>query len=283
MATSLFLLLAFLPMSAQMRGGRAGGGGGFHGSVARGGGFRSAPATVYRGAPVRVYRGGPATFYHAPNSAGIVRRQVPMRHWGVGFGFGYGGYGYGGYGYRPYGFHHHHHDYDDYPYYGYPYAYSYYPYGYYGGYSVYDPSLYSDYSYYSNGYSNDNAYAQQTQQLSDQVSSLSQQMQDLREENDNLRDYIAEHNAAPAPSPDRRIPPSVAQPLQPPEPPAPPTTLVYKDGHTVEIHSYAIVGNALWILSEKHATKVPLADLDLDKTQSVNEQHGVEFTAPELK
>lgn len=63
-----------------------------------------------------------------------------------------------------------------------------------------------------------------------------------------------------------------------PEPPAQPTVLVYRDGHKVEVHNYAIAGQTLWIFSEERARKVPLADLNLDATRQANEERGVDFS-----
>ncbi|MBZ5566814.1 MAG: hypothetical protein LAN64_03070 [Acidobacteriia bacterium] len=62
------------------------------------------------------------------------------------------------------------------------------------------------------------------------------------------------------------------------EAPEPNTVLVYRDGHRVEIHNYAVVGQTLWVFSETRARKISLADLDLDVTRQVNEERGVEFS-----
>ncbi len=58
------------------------------------------------------------------------------------------------------------------------------------------------------------------------------------------------------------------------------TMLVFKDKHREEVQNYAVVGNSLWILDEKNATKVPLDDLDLDATTRVNNERGVDFNVP---
>jgi hypothetical protein len=65
-----------------------------------------------------------------------------------------------------------------------------------------------------------------------------------------------------------------------PEPPQTPTVLVFKDGHTVEVGNYAIVGANLFDLTPGHARKVALADLDLDATQKRNDDRGVTFQLP---
>ncbi|MGO8816702.1 MAG: hypothetical protein ACLQVG_18855 [Terriglobia bacterium] len=61
----------------------------------------------------------------------------------------------------------------------------------------------------------------------------------------------------------------------------PPATLfVYRDGHQAEVQNYAILGNTLWVFSDKITRRVPLADLDLAATQRANEARGVDFAAP---
>jgi len=65
-----------------------------------------------------------------------------------------------------------------------------------------------------------------------------------------------------------------------PERPPIPTILVFRDGHRMEIQNYAIVGQILWVVDENAATKIPIADLDLDATQNENRQRGVRFPLP---
>jgi hypothetical protein len=59
-----------------------------------------------------------------------------------------------------------------------------------------------------------------------------------------------------------------------------PTTLVFKDGHKLEVINYAIIGAMLFDMTPGHARKVPLADLDLEATQEQNEERGVTFQLP---
>lgn len=66
----------------------------------------------------------------------------------------------------------------------------------------------------------------------------------------------------------------------PPESPQDPTTLVFKDGHQLEVGNYAIVGQTLFDLTPGHARRIALADLDLDSTQKKNEERGVNFQLP---
>ena len=60
-----------------------------------------------------------------------------------------------------------------------------------------------------------------------------------------------------------------------------PTVLVFRDGRRMEIQNYAIVGETLWVLDERVATKIALADLDLDATQKENRGRGMRFLLPQ--
>jgi hypothetical protein len=80
---------------------------------------------------------------------------------------------------------------------------------------------------------------------------------------------------AQAMSPDN---PAAADPA--PESPQPSTTLVFKDGHQLEVSNYAIVGQTLYDLSSGRPRKIALADLDLSATQKENDDRGVVFQLP---
>jgi hypothetical protein len=58
------------------------------------------------------------------------------------------------------------------------------------------------------------------------------------------------------------------------------TTLVFKDGHQVEVGNYAIVGRTLYDMTPGHPRKVAIADLDLNATEKQNDAHGVTFQLP---
>jgi hypothetical protein len=75
---------------------------------------------------------------------------------------------------------------------------------------------------------------------------------------------------------------SVAQPSADgaAESPQSPTTLVFKDGHQVEVENYAIVAQTLYDLSPGHPRKIALADLDLPATEKQNDDRGVTFQLP---
>lgn len=68
--------------------------------------------------------------------------------------------------------------------------------------------------------------------------------------------------------------------LSDPAPASDPTVLVFKDGHSLEVGNYAIVGATLFDLTAGHSRKVPLADLDLAATQKQNDDRGVVFQLP---
>lgn len=68
--------------------------------------------------------------------------------------------------------------------------------------------------------------------------------------------------------------------LSDPAPAQEPTLLVFRDGHSLEVGNYAIVGGTLYDLTPGHSRKVPLADLDLAATQKQNDDRGVIFQLP---
>jgi hypothetical protein len=64
------------------------------------------------------------------------------------------------------------------------------------------------------------------------------------------------------------------------EPPLEPTTLIFKDGHKQDVANYAIIGTTLFDLTPGHHHKILVADLDLDATRKLNDEHGVTFRLP---
>lgn len=142
----------------------------------------------------------------------------------------------------------------------------------------YDPffgdAFFSDYgTSYSNvpsSPSDSEAVNSSITQLSNQVSELGSQMDLLREQNDMLQSELQQRRTArTAPTPSADLAASSSEP---------PVVLIFRDGHRTEIQNYAIVGRTVWILSDKRATKVPLADLDLDQTTQVNRDRGLNFS-----
>jgi len=64
------------------------------------------------------------------------------------------------------------------------------------------------------------------------------------------------------------------------DPPQPLTTLVFRDGHQIEIGNYAIVSQTLYDLTPGHQCKISLAELDLAATEKQNDDRGVLFELP---
>ncbi len=140
-----------------------------------------------------------------------------------------------------------------YPYY--PYG-GYYPYGYYGWYDdplAYDPQGDQD-SYagvsYPAPYPGDNS----------QGGGLQRDVQALSGKIDRLQADVEARNR--------------------PKDEEPATALVFRDQHVEEVHNYAIAGGTLWVLNEKAAKKIPLAQLDLPATVKMNDDRGVDFQVP---
>jgi len=101
--------------------------------------------------------------------------------------------------------------------------------------------------------------------MSDQVAELTSQVQMLREEQ-SAREYLR------PPTAETRATASQERPLS--------TLLVYRDGHQLEVQNYALMGDTVWVLGDQTTRKIPLNDLDLDVTQKLNADRGVEFEAP---
>jgi hypothetical protein len=86
--------------------------------------------------------------------------------------------------------------------------------------------------------------------------------------------------------PDSYVPPSYEGPAHAQaqegssEPPRIPPTLIFKDGHQLEIENYAVVAQTLYDLTPGHSRKIALADLDLGATQKQNDERGVSFELP---
>jgi hypothetical protein len=60
----------------------------------------------------------------------------------------------------------------------------------------------------------------------------------------------------------------------------PATAVVFKDGHSIELSNYAIIGSTLYDLTPGHPRKILVADIDLPATQKQNDAHGVDFNLP---
>lgn len=118
----------------------------------------------------------------------------------------------------------------------------------------------------SNTYAADSNYAQQTAQAQQSDADLRAEIYRLTGEVEMLRE---EQQARNTPQQTSGPAPSSA--------PEQSTVLVFRDGRRAEIQNYGVVGQTLWIFSDKRARKLPLADLNLKATQEANAERGVEF------
>src|SRR5262249_2099404 len=65
----------------------------------------------------------------------------------------------------------------------------------------------------------------------------------------------------------------------------PPALLVYRDGHSEEVSSYSIIGEAIYPKSDYWSSgswtrTIQIADLDIPATLKQNQQRGVKFNLP---
>ena len=63
-------------------------------------------------------------------------------------------------------------------------------------------------------------------------------------------------------------------------PDQPTTVLVFRDGHSIEVKNYAILGDVLYDYSTGTRRKIELSELDLAATQKQNDDRGVDFRVP---
>jgi hypothetical protein len=139
-------------------------------------------------------------------------------------------------------------------YYGYP--------AYYGGYAYSTADYSPSYDYYGSSY-----YSTQ--------SDIAQQQQDIHRLEDEVARLREQRESGQGESRDAPTPQAESRPVV-----STPTLLVFRDKHTQEVQSYAIVGGTLWIFSEQRATKLPLSWLDLEATTKANDDRGVDFQIP---
>jgi len=73
-------------------------------------------------------------------------------------------------------------------------------------------------------------------------------------------------------------PPSASEPL-----PLAALTLIFKDGHSQQIHNYAMTRTKIYVLDDAAAGRtleIPLNTIDLQATEETNRQAGVDFSIP---
>ena len=74
-----------------------------------------------------------------------------------------------------------------------------------------------------------------------------------------------------------------AHPAAAPEPTgrlAPAAVFLIKDGTRVETRNYGLAGQTLWLLNERHARMVPLSQVDIDATNKLNQERGIDLVLP---
>lgn len=78
---------------------------------------------------------------------------------------------------------------------------------------------------------------------------------------------------------------ATAEPAAPPAPvaPEPKLTLIFKDGHTQQIHNYVLTSSTLVDLDEANSGRelqIPLSSLNLTATEQAAQEAGLEFSPP---
>jgi hypothetical protein len=154
------------------------------------------------------------------------------------------------------------------------------------------------YGYYDPGYTGA-AYAPPTLEYDDthdrQMNELVLDLRDQQRQLDYLigslqgqqQGYAPQQQAPPpqqGPAPRgsmlRQSRPSGASANAAPEHQQPATTLVFKDGHRVDVYNYVMAKGTLTVLDTGARQKIALTQLDLPATQKANDDRGVTFKAP---
>jgi hypothetical protein len=60
----------------------------------------------------------------------------------------------------------------------------------------------------------------------------------------------------------------------------PTTVLVFRDERKQEVQNYAVVGQTLWVFEPQRTEKIPLSQLDIPATAKANDERGVDFRVP---
>ena len=134
---------------------------------------------------------------------------------------------------------------------------------YYGYGDVVDPvddSMEQNYRPVPDRQSAERANQSQQQYVDDRLSRLEQQMDEM--DNPPKKSQAAEREP------------------QMPAADQPETVLVFRDGHSIEVQNYAIVGDTIYDLSQGSRHKISLADLDLSATEKQNDERGLDFRLP---
>ena len=141
------------------------------------------------------------------------------------------------------------------PFFGFPFFSSWYPYPYYYSQPVYTAPTYI-------------APDVTTSSVSDQsADNLRLQIQQLTNEIQQLQSQLITAGQYPA---------TPATPAQKPVS----VVVVLKDGRHIQAPGYALVGSTLWILNPDSATKISIAEVDVDATQKENMKQGINVVIP---
>ena len=136
---------------------------------------------------------------------------------------------------------------------------------------LYNPYWYSPYysapyvSSYTEPYYSAPAQSDSNGDLALQLQLLTRELELLRQDQAYSSPQVSPPPAIPTPPPSP--PPS---PMRAPEPPPAPITLVFRDGRRLDIQSYAIARQTLWVMGTQGSGKIALSELDLTATQRVN-------------
>jgi len=105
------------------------------------------------------------------------------------------------------------------------------------------------------------APAYDTTGLEVQIQRLTDEVEELRREQ--------QERSRPAPSPEAQ-----SSRL------SPAAVFLLKDGRRIETRNYGIAGQTLWLLTERHARLVPLGQVDIDATNQLNQERGIDLVLP---
>ena len=123
-----------------------------------------------------------------------------------------------------------------------------------------DDSMEQTYGPVSSDRETERAGQLQQQYVDDRLSRLEQQMDEMESTPKKSQSEEREPQAPAADQPD--------------------TVLVFRDGHSIEVTNYAIVGDTIYDLSQGSRHKIALADLDLNATAKENDARGLDFRLP---
>jgi len=155
----------------------------------------------------------------------------------------------------------------------YPAVYGYYPY--------FDPFLDYGNGFYFNGPDQNYGYGQSdpAAETADVTGNLlGEQVQRLAAEVDAMRNQGMQESYVPMARPRYNAPPMIPADETPS---SAPVTLILRDGKSLKLDSYAVMGQQIWDFSAQPAKKIAIASIDLPASQKATEAAGGEF--PEIR